>query len=122
VAEWSCSGLQSRLRRFDSDPSLICPVLRRPKKINGVAKSPENPADPAYRRLELSVDRISTGWGTWLVTPIGGRLWRFRYRLGGVEKLLALGAHPDVTLKRAREKRDQDRPHSPEVGGSCVHR
>ena len=22
VAEWSCSGLQSRLRRFDSDPSL----------------------------------------------------------------------------------------------------
>ena len=23
MAEWSCSGLQSRLRRFDSDPSLI---------------------------------------------------------------------------------------------------
>ena len=22
VAEWSCSGLQSRVRRFDSDPSL----------------------------------------------------------------------------------------------------
>jgi hypothetical protein len=22
VAEWSCSGLQHRLRRFDSDPSL----------------------------------------------------------------------------------------------------
>jgi hypothetical protein len=22
VAEWSCSGLQSRLRRFDSDPRL----------------------------------------------------------------------------------------------------
>jgi hypothetical protein len=26
-----------------------------------------------------------------LVTPSGGRLWRFRYRLGGVEKLLTLG-------------------------------
>src|SRR5207302_8919084 len=30
VAEWSCSGLQSRLRRFDSDPSLQNPVRRRP--------------------------------------------------------------------------------------------
>jgi integrase len=26
VAEWSCSGLQSRLRRFDSDPSLQWPL------------------------------------------------------------------------------------------------
>jgi Arm DNA-binding domain len=33
-----------------------------------------------------------------LVTPSGGRLWRFRYRLGGVEKLLTLGAYPDVSL------------------------
>ena len=44
-----------------------------------------------------------------LVTPTGGRLWRFRYRLGGVEKLLTLGAYPDVTLKRAREKREDAR-------------
>jgi hypothetical protein len=60
VAEWSCSGLQSRLRRFDSDPSLISPVLRRTKKINGVAKSPESPANPAYRRLNLpaSIDAL----------------------------------------------------------------
>ena len=27
VAEWSCSGLQSRLRRFDSDPRLQFPRL-----------------------------------------------------------------------------------------------
>ena len=44
-----------------------------------------------------------------LVTAAGGRLWRFRYRLGGVEKLLTLGAYPDVPLKRAREKRDDAR-------------
>src|SRR5215471_2341872 len=44
-----------------------------------------------------------------LVAPSGGRLWRFRYRHGGVEKLLALGAYPDVSLKRAREKRDEAR-------------
>ena len=44
-----------------------------------------------------------------LVTPTGGRLWRFRYRHSGVEKLLKLGAYPDVSLKRAREKRDDAR-------------
>lgn len=44
-----------------------------------------------------------------LVTPSGGRLWRLRYRHGGVEKLLAIGTYPDVSLKRAREKRDDAR-------------
>jgi integrase len=44
-----------------------------------------------------------------LVTPPGGRLWRLRYRMYGREKLLSLGAYPDVTLKRAREKRDDMR-------------
>ena len=29
-----------------------------------------------------------------LVAPTGGRLWRFRYRYGGKEKLLALGSYP----------------------------
>jgi hypothetical protein len=38
-----------------------------------------------------------------------GRLWRFRYRHNGAEKLLALGTYPDVSLKRAREKRDEAR-------------
>lgn len=44
-----------------------------------------------------------------LVTTAGGRLWRFKYRVGGAEKLLTLGAYPDVSLKRAREKRDDAR-------------
>lgn len=44
-----------------------------------------------------------------LVTPSGGRLWRLKYRYGGKEKTLALGAYPDVSLKRARERRDDAR-------------
>ena len=44
-----------------------------------------------------------------LVTPTGGRLWRLRYRIGALEKLISLGAYPDVTLKRARERRDEAR-------------
>jgi integrase len=44
-----------------------------------------------------------------LVTPAGGKLWRFKYRFGGKEKLLALGAYPDVPLADARNKRDDAR-------------
>ncbi len=44
-----------------------------------------------------------------LVTPAGGKLWRLKYRFDGKEKLLALGAYPDVTLAAARDKRDAAR-------------
>jgi integrase len=44
-----------------------------------------------------------------LVKPSGVRLWRFKYVYSGVEKLISLGAYPDVTLKRARAKRDEAR-------------
>jgi integrase len=43
------------------------------------------------------------------VTPSGGKLWRLKYRFGGKEKLLSLGAYPDVPLKEARERRDDAR-------------
>jgi hypothetical protein len=41
-----------------------------------------------------------------LVNPNGSRWWRFKYRFGGKEKTLALGAYPAVSLKKAREGRD----------------
>ena len=44
-----------------------------------------------------------------LVHPNGGRYWRFKYRFVGKEKLLALGIYPDVSLKEARERRDNAR-------------
>lgn len=44
-----------------------------------------------------------------LVTPSGGRLWRFKFRLHGVEKKLALGRYPDVSLSEARKARDAAR-------------
>jgi len=44
-----------------------------------------------------------------LVTPTGAKLWRLFYRYGGKQKTLALGAYPDVSLTRAREKRDEAR-------------
>lgn len=41
-----------------------------------------------------------------LVTPQGGKLWRFKYRVIGREKLLAIGRYPEVSLQRARKARD----------------
>ena len=39
-----------------------------------------------------------------LVTPAGGRLWRFKFRFDGKERLLSLGALPEVTLAQALER------------------
>jgi len=41
-----------------------------------------------------------------MVTPKGGKWWRFKYRFEGKEKLLSLGTYPDVSLADARERRE----------------
>ena len=64
------------------------------------------PSDKPYK--------LSDGGGLCLlVTPSGARLWRWRYRFGGKEKLMALGEYPvvisprpaNVTSRRARSWR-----------------
>jgi len=37
-----------------------------------------------------------------LVSPSGGKWWRFKYRLDGKEKLISLGTYPEVSLAQAR--------------------
>jgi integrase len=44
-----------------------------------------------------------------LLMPNGARWWRLKYRIDGREKLLSLGVYPEVSLKRARAKRDEAR-------------
>ena len=44
-----------------------------------------------------------------IVTPAGGKWWRFRYKFDGKEKLLSLGVYPDVGLKDARDRREAAR-------------
>ncbi len=49
--------------------------------------------------------KMADGSGLFLlVTPSGGRWWRFKYRFGGKEKLLSLGTFPDTALATARRK------------------
>ncbi len=54
--------------------------------------------------------KMADGQGLFLfVTPAGGKLWRLKYRLDGREKLLAIGAYPQVSLSDARKRRDDAR-------------
>jgi len=44
-----------------------------------------------------------------LVTPAGGKGWRFKYRFGGKEKLLSFGTYPEISLGEARQRREEAR-------------
>lgn len=44
-----------------------------------------------------------------LVKPNGSKLWHFKYRFGGKEKKMPLGAFPEVGLGEARRMRDRAR-------------
>lgn len=51
--------------------------------------------------------KLADGGGLYLlVTTAGGKLWRLKYRAAGVERKLALGKYPAVTLGEARKARD----------------
>ena len=54
--------------------------------------------------------RLADGDGLYLqVTPQGRKFWRFRYFVLGKEKMLALGAYPEISLAEARDKRHEAR-------------
>jgi integrase len=44
-----------------------------------------------------------------LITPTGGKLWRLKYRFNKKEKMIALGAYPEISLQEARIKREEAR-------------
>ena len=68
--------------------------------------------DTAIRKAKPAdkPQRLFDGGGMYLeVSPAGGKLWRLKYRYGGKEKRLALGAYPETSLADARERRDAAR-------------
>lgn len=67
------------------------------KEIEGA-----RPTDKAYK--------LADGGGLCLlVPPSGAKLWRWRYRFEGKEKMMALGEYPVVTLKEARGRHSEAR-------------
>ncbi|HDZ69028.1 MAG TPA: DUF4102 domain-containing protein [Phycisphaerales bacterium] len=60
------------------------------------------PREKAYRLFD--------GKGLYMeISPKGGKWWRLKYRFDGKEKRISLGVHPEVSLKDARDRRDDAR-------------
>ena len=43
------------------------------------------------------------------IAPRGTKAWRFKYRFAGKEKRISMGIYPEVSLKLARQRRDEAR-------------
>lgn len=54
-------------------------------------------------------EKYSDGRGMYLHVTATGKYWRLAYRFGGKQKLLALGVYPDVSLAKARKRREKAR-------------
>ena len=64
-----------------------------------------NAAKPAAKAYKLA----DSGGLYLLVQPSGAKLWRYKFRLGGVEGVDALGRFPEVTLAQARQAHGESR-------------
>lgn len=54
--------------------------------------------------------KLADGGGLYLtVTPGGGRLWRWKFRYAGRERLMSFGTFPDVPLAKVRKLHQQAR-------------
>jgi len=52
--------------------------------------------------------KLFDGGGLYLeVMKTGAKYWRMKYRCAGKEKRLAIGVYPEISLKQAREKREE---------------
>lgn len=78
-----------------------------PKRIHPLSSSAVANAKPMAASYTLQ-----DGYGLRLhVEPTGGKLWRFEYRrpVTGKRNLLSFGRYPEVSLRKARERRDEAR-------------
>jgi len=54
-------------------------------------------------------DKHTDGGGMYLLVKAAGRYWRQDYAFAGKRKTLALGVYPEVSLAKARQRRDKAR-------------
>jgi integrase len=73
-----------------------------PKRITPLSDIQVKNVKPAPKEIKL----FDGGGLFLLVSPSGGKLWRFKYRFEGKEKKLTFGSYPTVTLAEARKRRE----------------
>ena len=77
-------------------------ILGVPVRLTEIAIKKIKPSEKPFK--------LSDGRGMYLlVNPAGSKLWRWKYRVLGKEKVMPLGAYPDVSLAEAREGVDKAR-------------
>ena len=80
----------------------LCPQIGENMSLTDSKVKQAKPKDKIYRLADEK--------GLYLeVHPNGSRYWRHKYRFNKKEKRMAYGVYPDVSLKYAREKRDNTR-------------
>jgi len=91
---------------FSGVPDIFAGLLRAFAKTT-LGKGPHMPLTETRLRALKTKDKpykVADQRGLYIeVTPAGSKLWRFRYRIGKVEKKLAIGSYPEVSLKEARD-------------------
>src|SRR5438309_1871221 len=88
-------------------------------------RTPMHLSDVAIRNTkpEKGSVKLFDGDGLYLlVNPNGSRLWRFKYRIAGREKLISFGSYPEVPLKTARDRREEARKLVAAGGDPSVQR
>ena len=76
-----------------------------PKRI-----APLNDKQVSNAKAKLKPVTLFDGGGLFLlVTTTGGKLWRFKYRFDGKERLMSFGSYPEISLSDARLKREEAR-------------
>ena len=90
-----------RVPRFEISIGCLDQVGVPPVLSDTEIRAPK-PAEKPYKKHDTKALFM-------LVKPNGAKLWRFKYAIAGVPKGISLGIYPDVSLKRARGKRDDAR-------------
>lgn len=71
-------------------------------QLSDIAVKALKPKKKTYRKFD--------GLGLYIeVSPTGSKYWRFKYRMHNKERRMAFGVYPEISLKEARDKRDEAR-------------
>ena len=83
-------------------------------------------ADTFVRQVKSSGkpagDSYADGGGMYLLVKPSGKYWRMDYRFAGKRKTLALGVYPEVSLAKARKKRDEARQYLAEDKDPAIYK